>query len=121
MTRKELITMLILGVVSDDYEETDKVMRDVTSLGDQCNTHISPAELLENLRDLVEGGLVSVYRLYTDGRPATKMPTMPDADEIENYYFWATESGRDFRLATYSNWPFDDEGSLKCGWAPPQT
>ena len=48
---------------------------------------------------------------------------MPPLDVLEEHfrtYFYVTDKGVEFHEADATWWPFDDDGSLRPDWNPPE-
>src|SRR5579883_2083772 len=112
MRRSELIQVFVLEAISDDYEDLEKVTKEVADLGARCGLSVAREETLSALRHLIETGMASAYRLQpTPDVPKASQGVPPD-DQMDNHYFWITEKGRERHLATGAEWPFREDGTL---------
>ena len=118
MTRNELIQILALDVIADDYESFDKTVADVSTLGRNCGITIGAWEIAEALRILIKSDLARAYRL-SPSHTFEPIRGLPAADGMEERYFWVTEKGRELQLADFPGWPFDEKGLLRADWSPP--
>ena len=125
--RSELIRMFVLNEISDDYENFHWISEQVTKLGTKCGMKIRSSEILDALGNLVGAGLAKAYRLSTT-QPVKEIAGFPNRDEIERCYvksaqsycyFWITGQGRHRQSSIENDWPFDDDGSLRKDWSPP--
>jgi hypothetical protein len=116
MTRYELIRMLVLNEISDDYEEPQHIYERLAALGCQPGLAIEPREVSRALIDAVELGWAKAYDLSRD--PAQETPVSQVVDRANDYYYWITPRGREVQSA-FNGWPFDDNGEPLPGWSPP--
>jgi len=123
MHRKELVKLLVLDAISDDFENVDQaILQDVRELGHKCGLIIERPEIVEALRGLVDDGLAKAYDLTRCVDPFSgELPGMPPLDALEEYfrtYFYITKKGREAH-SDDSWWPFedvDDELQLRRDW-----
>src|SRR5581483_3065358 len=87
MTHEELIRMFILDVISDDYEEIEKIEGETKKLADHAGARTNSAEIRGALIELIEMGLARAYRLSST-LPAQEVKGTPAPGEISGYYFW---------------------------------
>ncbi len=73
MTREEFVQRLIMNSMSDDFENVDRVIfRDVAGVAAARGLTVERPEVVQNLRELVEGELVHANDLSaTTGDPFT--------------------------------------------------
>ena len=126
MNRVEFIQRLVLNEICDDFENVDQViLRDVALLGAKIGLIIERADVVEALAALVETGMAKAYDLRNsksrdpfDG----ELPGMPTLDAVQEDfpYFYVTAKGMEFHEADSTWWPFDDEGSIRTDWNPPE-
>ena len=113
MIRRELIRLLVLREICDDYENVDQII--LPSIAREGAPHgftIERSEVVEALRGLVSDGLAKAYILSSRLPHVTELDGMPEIGEVEeNFttYFWATQKGLDFHRADDTWWPFADE------------
>jgi hypothetical protein len=97
MNRTELVRLLVLNEISDDYENVDQViLRHVAELSAKCGYTIERSEIVDALYGLIEDGLAKAYLLPGTERRATELQGMPPLDVIEKYfktYFLYNEEG----------------------------
>jgi hypothetical protein len=79
-------------------------------------------EIESALRELVDAGLVKVYKLYPSSRPPDIFGGMPPAEEMVEHgaYFYITPEGMTLHLAEFEGWPFDEDNKLRENWTPPE-
>ena len=123
--RNDLIRMLALNEIGDDYENFEYISNRVVPQGVECGIEVRQEEVEKALQELLELGLAKAYRLsHTAATPLDGMPPAswylmrPD----EWYYFYATKAG--LRLLTadwdWDGWPYDENGTLRPDWSPPR-
>lgn len=117
MKRDQLVRMFVLEEISDDYEDLERISKGVNKLGARCGLTIAHQEILSALANLIEVGMANAYRLEATREAPKPLPGVPPDDEMEEYYFWITRKGREHHLAADSEWPFQDDGTLKPDWA----
>lgn len=117
MNRPELLRRFVLNEVADDYENLEKIYSEVSSLGSRCGLSLPRGEIKQALVDLIEARLVKAYRLTTNS--VEEFDGVPEAERMDDSYFWITPRGKDLLVSDGDWWPFDDEGSLRVGWVPP--
>src|SRR5690242_5287474 len=99
MTRAEFIKRLILNSMCDDFENVDQViLRDVAEVAAKCGLSVERAEVVHNLRALVEAGLAKAYDLScATGDPFSGelggMPPLDVPEEDFRTYFYPTRKG----------------------------
>lgn len=111
MTRPELVRILVLNEISDDYENVDQViLRRVAQLGTKGGLTIERSDIVEALSELVKEGLAKAYLLSTTAPHVTEIEGMPALDTIESdfeTYFYITPTGID--VLERSEWPFPED------------
>jgi hypothetical protein len=127
MTRAELIRMLVLNSIADDYENLEQIAKDVTRMSTECGVSVSTDEILNGLSDLIESNLATAYRFDRFRDRWIEFKSMPERSEIgspretniNDAWFWVTERGKEMVIAHGPDWPFDDDDKLRAGWKPP--
>ena len=124
MTRPEFVQRLIVNSMCDDFENVDQViLRDVARLAAKCGLTIERSEVVQNLRALVEAGLVKAYDLAPGIRDpfSGELQGMPPLDAPAEYfrtYFYPTQKGMDWHKADRTWRPLDDDDVLRSDWEP---
>lgn len=124
MTRAEFVQRLILNSMCDDFENVDQViLRDVARVAAKCGLAVERPEVVQNLRALVEAGLVKAYELDPGiGDPFSgEVQGMPPLDAPEDNFrtfFYPTQRGMDWHKADQTWWPLDDDDVLRSDWNP---
>ena len=117
MDRIELVRMLVLNEICDDYENVDQIILPrVAKDAAKCGLVIERSEIVNALAGLIQDGLAKAYLLSPFEPYATELQGMPALDVIEKdfeTYFHATKKGIDFQLSHWTSWPFDDDGELR--------
>jgi hypothetical protein len=116
MERNELIRLMVLNEICDDYENIDQIIlphvaRDCAKLG----VLVERSHIVNALAELIEDGLAKAYLLSGRKKPE-ELQGMPSLDVIEEdfkTYFYITSKGEELHLSDDSWWPFDDEGNLR--------
>ncbi len=120
MNRSELVRLLVLDAISDDYENVDQViLRYVSEDCAKCGLTIERSEIGDALAGLIQDGLAKAYLLSGVEPFSTELDGMPPIDLIEeNFrtYFYITKKGMDLQRSDRTGWPFDDEGNLRPNW-----
>jgi hypothetical protein len=120
MDRRELVRLLVLRQICDDYENVDQIIfPGVAKDAAKCGLVIERSEIVNALAGLIQDGLAQAYLLSSHPPYATELQGMPPLDVIEEYFetfFWATKLGKDLRVSHMTSWPFDDEGELRPDW-----
>lgn len=116
MTRYELVRMLVLNEIADDYEASAHIQERVSDLGRECELLIDAADVNLALLDLVKSGWAKAYDLWKE--PREELQVVPKFEQIGEHYYWITPQGREV-LSAFEGWPFDDEGALLPGWHAP--
>ena len=119
MKRDELTAMFVLDVIADDYESLETIYREVSEFGERCGITFGSAEIRSALLNLIETDLARAYRL-SPLRPGEEIVGVPVSSEIDDLYFLPTERGKEVQLADFEGWPFDERGSLRKNWIPPE-
>ena len=105
MTRSEFVQRLIVNSMCDDFENVDQViLHDVAGVAAKCGLTIERSEVVQNLRTLVESGLVRAYDLVPGiGDPFSGelqgMPPLDIPEENFRTYFYPTQKGMQFQRA----------------------
>ena len=124
MTRAEFLRRLILNSMCDDFENVDQViLRDVAGVAAKCGFTIERPDVVQNLRALVEAGLVKAYDLAPGiGDPflgeLQGMPPLDAPEDCFRTYFYPTQKGMDWHKADPTWWPLDDDDVLRSDWEP---
>jgi hypothetical protein len=111
MTRTDLLRILILNDVADDYENLEHVTAEVARVAAINRLRIDREEVCIELSNLIAYGLIGAYRLSASS--INEVAAVTAAASLGDYYYWQTPKGR----AAHQNveWPFDDEGRLLSG------
>jgi hypothetical protein len=119
-SRRELIRLLTLNEISDDYENlTVSIAGPVTRVGKDCGLTIEKSEIVEALKELVELGWATAY--LPNPHELVEIEGMPPLDNLEGQdgaWFYITEAGRKFQNE-YDGYPFDEQGEMRKDWTPP--
>ncbi len=110
MRRNDLIRLMVLNAICDDYENVDQMIlpyveKDCAKLG----LTMERSEIVNALSELVGGGLARAYPLPSS-EPLQGMPGLDAVEENFTTYFFITEKGMDLHLSDDTWWPFDDQG-----------
>ena len=113
MTRTELIRLLVLREICDDFENVDQIiLPNISRDGASYGFTVERPEVVEALAWLVTEGLAKAYILSSRPPHETQIGGMPSIDHVEDdfrTYFLATDNGRHLHRADDSWWPFGDE------------
>jgi hypothetical protein len=116
MDRRELVRLLVLRQICDDYENVDQIiLPGVTRDAARCGLVIERSEIVNALAGLIQDGLAKAYLLSPFEPYSTELQGMPPTNVIEKdfeTYFYATKKGIDLRLSHWTSWPFDEDGEL---------
>lgn len=115
-TRYELIRMLALNALSDDYEEPLHVAEQVAAIGRHYGFPVGAPDVTRALLDLVGLGWAKAYDLRT-GAPS-ELQGLPSAERAGQYYYWITAQGRAAQCS-FNDWPFEEDGTPASDWVPP--
>jgi hypothetical protein len=122
--RSEFIRMFDLMTIADDYESFGHISDLVSKHAMQSGLRMDRPQILNALNSLVEVGLAKAYRYRPPTNSFEEIQGMPPEEEIADpwhTYFWITEKGKDFLFANRQQyWPFDDLGSIRKDWSPPE-
>jgi len=123
MTRREQIRMFVLDVIADDYEEIEHITERVARWFGVCKLEITRDEIVQALITLIEEDYARAYHLL--GTPGTEPDEIkghlsPDQIQLRDPYFLITDKGVEEINRPDEGWPFDDEGSLRKDWVPPE-
>ncbi len=128
MNRRELVRLIVLNEICDDYENLHQITKQVGRVTSACGMSIATHEILEALRELVESGLAKAYELspWSPTKVLDRMPPVeeigsPDESRIGDVYFWITKKGMQVHMQDCAEWPFDDDNVLRPGWKPPES
>lgn len=118
MTRRDLIWLLVLAEISDDYEEPEHIYERVARRAEICGTRMEPDEVRQVLKELVNSGFAKVYRL-SPIKPIAEVGGFPSVESFEDYYYYITPEGKDALAARRDQWPLDGEDNPLPGWTAP--
>jgi hypothetical protein len=103
MDREEIVRLLVLNAISDDYENIDQcVLSDVGHWAVKLGLRIERAEIVAALTWLVENGMAKAYDLLARDPHTQAIDGMPSVTAVEydfRTYFYITEKGMDLHLA----------------------
>jgi hypothetical protein len=112
MTRRELVRLIVLNSICEDYENVDQyILRDVAKEGASCGLTIERFEVVETLASLIEDGLAKAY-LLSATEPIRKIQGMPQLEAVEEFfetYFYITPKGMILHLSDDLPWPPCDD------------
>lgn len=120
MKRAELIRMLVLDTIADDYENFEKIADEVKRMADRAGLYTNVGEIQGAVIDLIEMGLAKAYRLSPNS-PTEEFYGIPPLNEIDDYFFWTTDEGKRIQESELEGWPFDKNGAVRDGWLPPRS
>ena len=117
MDRRELVRLLVLSEICDDYENVDQIiLPHVVKQTAKCGLAIERPEIVDALAGLIQDGLAQAYLLSSHPPYSTELPGMPPLDVIEEdfeTYFLVTKRGIELQQSDNTSWPFDDDGELR--------
>lgn len=116
MNSDDLVRMLVLDEIMDDYEELDHITERMAPLGAQCGVVIQKQAVVQALISLTENGFAKAYSLGRNSKEiegVTPMDNIQAPDLYRRYYFWVTGNGREEHKKQDSLWPFDEDGRLE--------
>ena len=117
MNRDELVRLLVLDSIADDYENVDQII--LGEVGEQLakmGMTIKRQEIVNALGGLIQDGLAKAYLLSAREPYSTELQGMPSLEVVEEdfqTYFYITKKGVDVLLDGRIEWPFDDEGNVR--------
>jgi aryl-alcohol dehydrogenase-like predicted oxidoreductase len=114
ITRCELIRRLVLNSIADDYENVDQaILHDVARDGGKLGVTIERSDVVRALAELIEQGLARAYLLSSTEAPRELegMPSLEQAEESFETYFYMTKKGRNFHRSDATWWPSNDDTS----------
>jgi len=120
-SRRELVLMLTLNELSDDYENlTVSIMPDFDRIAEDYRITVEKSEVADALKELVELGWAKAY-LPRSGElvEVEGMPFVEDLDGPDGAWFYITDAGRKVQNE-YDAWPWDGEGGIRKDWTPPE-
>jgi hypothetical protein len=118
MTRRDLISLLVLAEISDDYEEPRHIFKRVARRAKICGTRAKLEDVHSSLANLIESGLAKAYRL-SPREDVAEFTGIPPDETFGDHYYYITKDGQDTLAKKSSLWPFDADGLLLPGWATP--
>jgi hypothetical protein len=122
MDRRELIRLLVLNEIGDDFENVDQIILPHVAKGAaKCGLAVERSEIVDALAGLVKDGLAKAYNLTPPVRDpfSRELQGMPSLDVVEEYfttYFYVTKQGMDLQLSDDTAWLFDEEGNPRPDW-----
>ncbi len=124
MDRRELVRMMVLDAICDDFENVDQIiLPEVAGNCRKLGLVVKRSEIVNALAGLVEDGLAKAYDLANLPNPrdsfSGELESMRSLDQVEeNFktYFYITKKGTDFHASDDAWWPFDDEGKRLPDW-----
>jgi hypothetical protein len=101
-----------LRAISDDYEEFERIFRDVTEGTVACGKDASRSETQQALEELVRGGYAQAYLLEPRAKQA-KAVNYSSAD-LYRLWFYVTPSGKKLARELSKNWsqPFETKSGF---------
>ena len=118
MESREIIRLLVLSEISDDFEEPKHIHERVSDRGRAAGLAIETTDVENAIVDLLRLGLAKAYRL-SPSAPETEVFGVLRLEALRECYFLITERGLN-TLADWRKewWPFDDEGDFLPDWSP---
>jgi hypothetical protein len=126
MNRSELVRLMVLNEISDDYENVDQIiLPHVAQDGAKLGLTIERSEIVDAMAGLIKDGLAKAYLLSGREPFSTELQGMPAINLVEEdfkTYFYITKKGMDLQLRDDTWWPFNDEHEPRPNWHldPPQ-
>ncbi len=111
MVRAEVIQIIVLNEVSDDYENLAYIQEHAVPYLQQNGISISVEDVVSALICLIDEDLVSSYNLWTS--PVTEIQGKPPTAQMEELYFYQTSKGKELNAANSKY--FDGAGMLLGG------
>ena len=109
MNRSELIRLIVLNEICDDYENVgQRILPGAVKEGAECGLTIERSDVVSALARLIEDGLAKAYLLSPREPYATELQGIPSLDLIEeNFktYFYITKKGMELHLSCDGPWP----------------
>ena len=110
MKRKDLIRLVTLLEIADNFVEPEHVYDRVAGRLGIFKIAVSPEESRASLIELIESGFAKAYWLGPG--PQKELDGVPSPADFQKYYFHITEEGVEMIPIWRGQWPFDDEGDL---------
>jgi len=87
MHRSELVRLMVLCEICDDYENVDQIiLPHVAKDAAKCGLVIERSEIVHALSGLIQDGLAKAYRLSPFEPYSTELQGMPPLDVIEENF-----------------------------------
>lgn len=121
MNRAELISLLALDAMADDYESFNQICKGLGEFARDCGVTIGSLEIQQTLATLISAGLAKAYRV-SGTSSFEEIHGMPPEEEIDDpwtWYFLITHDGIAKLSLDGEQLPFDDEGYILKGWKFP--
>ena len=110
MSREELVRLLVLMAICDDYEEPDLLHEEMVRGFPELP--VEPDDVAHALRQLMELGLANAYELGEHGRGMWE--GVPADEKFAECYFKADKKG--IRVQAERGIPLNDDGRLDRDW-----
>ncbi len=114
MNRSELIRLIVLNEICDDYENVDqRILPGAVKEGAECGLTIERSDVVSALAGLIEDGLAKAYLLSPREPYTTELQGIPSLDLIEEdfkTYFYITKKGMALHLSCDGPWPHLEQG-----------
>ena len=108
MGRAEIIQIIVLNEVSDDYENLAHIQEFGIPYGQQNGIAISAEDVVSALINLIGAGLVSAYDSYA--KPVAEVKGPLSVEQMEELYFYQTSKGKETNA--FNSKFFDSAGML---------
>jgi len=87
MNRSELVRLMVLREICDDYENVDQIIfPHVARQAAKCGFVIERSEIVDALAGLIQEGLAKAYLLSPFEPYSTELQGMPPLDVIEEFF-----------------------------------
>ena len=123
MEKRELVRLLVLNEICDDFENIDQIiLKNVAPQAAKLGITVTRDDIAEELARLIDDGLAKAYDLTMDDPLGHPLPGMPNVERNETNafrtYFYITKRGMEIHLSDFPTWPFDEDGN-PVDWQPP--
>jgi hypothetical protein len=98
----QLLKEYVVRAISDDYEEFERVLADVTGWAVERGIAVDRQRILKALEDAISEGYAQAYVLST--KPPYSTPVEYSPEHVDDLWFYVTPKGKQLALQLQEEW-----------------
>ncbi len=99
----QVLKECVLRAISDDYENLDKILEDVTGWAAERGISSNPEKVLKGLEELISEGYAQAFS-FSDSPSGKAKPAKYSVDSVDDLWFYVTPKGKQLAYELQEEW-----------------